>query len=174
MNSPLESGLFLPVRFYKTLAEQDMYKRISAGVALIDEVYIYADCKTLIPFQIILNNYCEEGINGIFLELVCIDGDEILLTASDQDFEYWNDTVNQLSYYSYLGNADFTGQIGNGKYYIRLTVVDMCEYTNIYYSDYFVIRNCETSYDIAEYRITSQNQSDKRLVDLTDLRITKT
>lgn len=174
MNSPIESGLFLPVRFYKTLAEQDRYKRISTGVALVDEVYIYADCSTLLPFQLILDQYCEEGIVSASIKLVCVDGDEVTLPYNVSCWELWNDTTNQLSYLSYLGTDDFTGLIGNGKYYIEITVVDMCEYTTVNYSDLFVIRNCESTYDVAEYRITSPSQEDKRLINTTDLRITKT
>jgi len=173
MNSPLETGLFLPIRFYNTLAEQDRYKRMSEGVALLDEAFVYADCKSLCPFQIILKQYCEEGVSDVIFDLVCYDGNITTLPYTPASWELWSDTTNQLSYFSYLGNDDFTGLIESGKYYIQLTVIDMCGYTNTYYSDYFVVRNCDIFYDTDNYRLTSPSQDDKRLINVTDLRITK-
>jgi hypothetical protein len=179
MNSQFETGLFLPLRFYHNLSEQDRYKRLSEGVALADQCYIHADCVTLCPFQIILKQYCEEGIATITNTLICIDGTETALSYTAASWELWSDTTNRLSYLSYLGDSDFTGQIGNGKYYIKLTIVDMCGYTNTYYSDIFIIRNCGSvvpTYDTVDYRITSPSDDDKRMIDTTnpnDLRIIK-
>ena len=42
-----------------------------------------------------------------------------------------------------------------------------------FYSDEFVIRNCSAYYDENNYRLTTPNNKDKRLVDTTNLRITK-
>jgi len=182
MNSPLETGLFLPLRFYNNLSEQDRYKRLSEGVALIDQAYIHADCVTLLPFQIILKQYCEEGVSTITNTLICTDGDSTVLPYTAASWELWSDTTNQLTYLSYLGDSDFTGYVNNGKYYLEITVVDMCGYTNTYYSDYFVITNCGTIvtppiiYDTVDYRITSPSDDDKRMIDIdnpNDLRIIK-
>jgi len=174
MNSPLESGLFLPVRFYNTLAEQDRYKRISQGVALVNEICVYGDCDTLLPFQIILDNYCEEGIVSAIITLVCADGVENELTFDPTKWELWSNTTTYTTHLSYLGTDNFTGLVSNGRYYIELNVTDMCENTSTYYSDFFMIANCDDLYDVDEYRITSPSQSDKRLtsIDPTDLRIT--
>jgi len=165
----------LPVRFYNTLAEQDRYKRISKGVALVEEIYIYGDCKTLLPFQVILNNYCEEGIVSAVITMVCASGDEFELPFNTSFWELWSNTTTQQTHLSYLGTDDFSGFFGNGTYYIKLDVIDMCENTSTYYSDFFVIANCDSTYDVDEYRITSQSNSDKRLVNINtnDLRITK-
>jgi len=174
MNSPLESGLFLPVRFYNTLAEQDRYKRISQGVALVNEILVYGDCDTLLPFQVILDNYCEEGIASAIITLVCADGVENELTFDPTKWELWSNTTTLTTYISYLGTDSFSGLVSNGRYYIELNVTDMCENTSTYYSDFFMIANCDALYDVGDYRIVSHATKEKRLtsVDPTDLRIT--
>jgi hypothetical protein len=175
MNSPLETGLFLPIRFYTSLEEQNRYKRTSTGVALVDETYIYVDCVALAPFQIILEQFCDTGIVSAVITLICTDNNaETALPYTESCWELWFDYTNRRTYLSYLGTDDFSAYTYNGRYYIKLDVVDMCEYTTTYYSDIFVIRNCAVPYDLNEYRATSQNINDKRLIDTSNLRITKT
>lgn len=169
MNSPIETGLFLPIRFYETLTEQNRYKKISEGVALIDEVYIYADCKHLLPFQIVFAQ--DDTTSTIEWKLICTDtGDEIDLPYNASSWEtYLN---NGYEWDSYLGDDDFSGITFNGKFYFVVTITNsLAEVTN-YYSDVFVIRNCDSYYDDSNYRITSPSNNDKRLIDTTDLRIT--
>lgn len=177
MNSPLEQGLFLPIRFYSSLTEQNRYKRISTGVSLVDETYVYVDCVSLAPFQIILDSFCDSGLFEVTFNLICTDTESVTtLPYNPEHWEWYVDSTNQRIYFSYLGNDDFTDLLYNGKYYIQLIVEDTCEQTDTYYSDVFVIKNCAVPYDNNEYRITSANQNDKRLVDLdnlNNLRITK-
>ena len=84
MNSPIETGLFLPIRFYASIAEQDRFKRTSEGVALPNEVYIFVDCKSLAPFQVIVPSISDQSggelqLIGTDITLVCVDGERIAL-----------------------------------------------------------------------------------------------
>jgi hypothetical protein len=167
MNSPIETGLFLPIRFYDTLAEQNRFKRISEGVALIDEVYIYADCKLLLPFQIVKIYSVSHTIRWY---LICIDTEETV--ELDVDYDYWELYDNgTYMWISYLGQQDLSAYTSNGMYYIQLEITDDESNISYYYSDIFVIRNCSGYYPDDNYRITSPMQMDKRLIDTTDLRI---
>jgi len=177
MNSNLESGLFLPIRFYNSLWEQNRYKRLSVGVGLLDSVYIHVDCTHLAPFQVVLNNYCEEGVSSVTFNLICIDGTEtISLPFNANYWELYSNYDTQTTTFSYLGEDDFSASTTNGKWYIELIVNDMCENTSTFYSDLFVIASCgvsETIFATENYRVTSNNPNDKRLIDTTNLRITK-
>lgn len=176
MNSPLESGLFLPLRFYTSIEEQNRYKPIATGVSLVDETYIYCDCKSLIPFQVIKSEFCDTGIYDISIEAICIDTEEILsLPYNSANWEVYVDYTNHKTYVSYLGTGDFTGYLSSGKFYLRVVITDMCEYSETFISDIFVVRNCDSLYETNDYRITSPSINDKRLIDIntTDLRITK-
>jgi len=118
MNSPIETGLFLPIRFYDTLAEQNRFKRISEGVALIDEVYIYADCKLLLPFQIVKLYSASHTLKWY---LICIDTEETV--ELDVDYAYWELYDNgTYTWISYLGQQDLSGYTSNGMYYIQLQI----------------------------------------------------
>ena len=173
MNSNLETGLFLPIRFYNSSTEQDRYKSQSEGVALINQNFVHVDCASLAPFQIILNNYCEEGTDTIDVHIICTDSGESTDIGYDSDYwEYYTDYDNQRIYMSYLGTQDF-GSLGNGRYYLQITVVDKCEYTNIYTSDIFVISNCSLPADLTEYRLYGADNIEKRAIDATYLRIIK-
>lgn len=177
MNSNLESGLFLPIRFYNSIDEQNRYKRLSIGVGLVDSVYVHVDCTSLAPFQVVLNNYCEEGVASVTFDLICIDGTEtISLPFTENFWEAYSDYDKQTTTLSYLGEDDFSAYTTNGKWYIHLIVNDMCENTSSFYSDLFVIASCYSNNPIFQnenYRITSSNSNDKRLIDATNLRITK-
>lgn len=172
MNSTLESGLFLPIRFYGTLAEQDRYKTLSVGVGLLDENYIYADCKTLVPFQVV---FSQVDVNiSISWKLICVDSlEETSMPYTAACWEEYVDVDQQMIWTSYLGTDDFTGTVDNGKYYIVLTIKDAQGVDRVYYSDIFIIRNCSTTYDVDDYRITTPSNDDKRLINTSDLRITK-
>ena len=169
MNSPIETGLFLPIRFYETLAEQDRFKRISEGVALIDEVYIYADCRYLLPFQITF--YQDDTTVTVEWKAICTDtGDEIVLPYDPNNWEsYFNGTYEWVSY---LGTEDLTGQLSNGRFYIQVILTNSLSEIRNFYSDIFVIRNCSDYYDENNYRLTTPNNNDRRLIDATNLRIT--
>jgi hypothetical protein len=174
MNSPLETGLFLPIRFYESLAEQDRYKHQSVGVSYIDENFVYVDCKTLAPFQLL---FSQMAVNRTISWKVICEG-TLEETTMPYNAEHWQEYVDidlQLIWTSYLGNDDFTGMLSNGRHWIEITIEDADAYTRVYYSDKFVIMNCITSpYDIAEYRKTTPSDSDLRLIDATNLRIVNT
>jgi hypothetical protein len=171
MNSPLETGLFLPIRFYNTLAEQDRYKRSSLGTSLVNEVFIYVDCKTLAPFQIV--KAFSIAHNDAIWKLICVDGTEtITLPYNSAAWEYYGDGT--YTWISYLGTENLTGYLNNGLYYLEVTLVDNNSETFIYYSDLFVVANCDDLYATTDYRLTSQSIMDKRLINATDLRIIKT
>ena len=170
MNSPIETGLFLPIRFYETLTEQNRYKRISTGVALIDEIYIYADCKYLLPFQVVF--FQDSTTSSIAWTLICSDtGEEIILPYNASEWETYNN--QDFEWISYIGITDLSGLLSNGKFYIKLKVTNILSEVKEFYSDEFVIRNCSAYYDENNYRLTSPNQNDRRLIDTTNLRITK-
>ena len=170
MNSPIETGLFLPIRFYETLNEQNRYKRISSGVALVDEVYIYADCKYLLPFQVVF--FQDSTTASTAWTLVCSDtGDEIELPYNASEWELYGN--NEYEWISYLGLTDVSGLLFNGKFYIRLSVTNIASEVKEFYSDEFIVRNCNAYYEENNYRLTTPNQSDRRLIDTTNLRITK-
>jgi len=171
MNSDLESGLFLPIRFYATLAEQERYKRQMEGIALLPENYIHVDCKTLAPFQVVFQ---QMALNtSVSWKLVCADD----TTEIDMPYNasHWEEFVKfdeQLIWTSYLGNDDFTGLISNGKYYVVLTIVDANNYTRVFYSDFFMVSNCDEFYDTQNYRKFSPSNTDLRKINVAnDLRI---
>lgn len=166
MNSPIETGLFLPIRFYETLAEQNRFKRIAEGVALIDEIYIYADCNLLLPFQIVKQSSASHTIQWF---LVCIDESESELLYTEAEWEFYDNGT--YTWISYLGQQNLNAYTTNGMFYIRLEVTDSDSNVSTYYSDVFLIRNCDSYYDDTNYRLTSPSNSDKRLIDTTDLRI---
>lgn len=169
MNSPLESGLFLPIRFYNALTEQDRYKRSSQGTSLIDEVFIFADYKTLCPFQVVFQ---QSAVNtSISWKLICVDTEEeITMPYTAACWEEYTDGTYLWT--SYLGNDDFSSVVYNGLFYIELTIEDADSETYVLYSDLFVVRNGAAAYDTENYRITSPSNADKRLIDATNLRIT--
>lgn len=171
MNSPLETGLFLPLRFYDTLAEQDRYKVQSEGMALLPENYVHVDCTTLAPFQIVFSQVANN--TSIAFKLVCVDtGAETILPYDAAHWEEIIDTALQLIWTSYLGTDDFTGLIGNGKYYLVVSIEDAYPYTRTFYSDVFMISNCVAgAYDTLEYRKWTSSDNDLRLIDATNLRI---
>ena len=170
MNSPIETGLFLPIRFYETLTEQNRYKRISTGVALIDEIYIYADCKYLLPFQVVF--FQDSTTSSISWTLICSDtGEETILPYNASEWETYNN--QDFEWISYIGITDLSGLLSNGKFYIKLEVTNILSEVKEFYSDEFVIRNCSAYYDENNYRLTSPNQNDRRMIDTNNLRITK-
>ena len=170
MNSPIETGLFLPIRFYETLTEQNRYKRISTGVALIDEIYIYADCKYLLPFQVVF--FQDSTTSSIAWTLICSDtGEETILPYNASEWETYNN--QDFEWISYIGITDLSGLLSNGKFYIKLEITNILSEVKEFYSDEFVIRNCSAYYDENNYRLTSPNKNDRRLIDTTNLRITK-
>jgi hypothetical protein len=169
MNSPLETGLFLPIRFYNTLAEQNRFKPLSEGVGMLDELYIYADCDKLLPFQILYPG-SQLDLN-ITWRIVCLStGDTVELPF---DVAYWEFYTDLTYYYiSYLGKQSLNAYVTNGRSYLELSLFYEDALLNTFYSDIFVVKNCDSFYDLEEYRATG-NQSEKRTIDVTNLRITK-
>ena len=169
----LESGLLLPIRFYNTLEEQDRYKNHALGVALNEKTYPYVDCASLAPFQITweTRDYTYYANNQLIL--ICVDrGTE---TALPYNHLHWQEYVGtgDTHYHSYMGTDDFSAFTFNGLFYLefRCTFTPTMEF-RIFYSDLFMIANCdETGYDIEDYRIWSSG-ANYRSVDATDLRIT--
>lgn len=169
MNSPIETGLFLPIRFYNTLAEQNRFKRISEGVSTIDEIYIYADCKYLLPFQIVF--FQDEVTVSIDWKLICTDTEEeTILPFNAANWETYFDGTYE--WVSYLGTEDLTGLVANGRYYFQVDITNSVTAVSSYYSDVFVIRNCNSYYTDTNYRLTTPDNNNKRSIDITDLRIT--
>jgi hypothetical protein len=169
MNSTIETGLFLPIRFYETLAEQDRFKRTSEGVALINEVYIFADCKTLCPFQIILPRYSATITQK--WRIYCVN--ETMpaeLPVNATEWEIYDDGTKH--WISYLGTCDLRGYTNNGKSYLEVEIIDSDTVSHFYYSDLFIINNCDDLYETSNFRLTSPSVNDKRTIDGTNLRIT--
>jgi len=173
----LESGLYLPIRFYAEQSEQDRHKRHSLGVSLTELNYPYVDCTSLAPFQV---SFMSPTVaSEILLYAKCADTDELIsLTLQPTDY---HEIVNSdgIYYFSYLGSGNFAGDLNNGLYYLVIVIV-VGEESNNFYSDLFMIKNCADAepYDIGEYRAFvsgSQIRSDDNLraIDTTDLRITK-
>lgn len=174
MNSPLETGLFLPIRFYESIQEQDRYKHQSEGVSYLPENYVYIDCKTLAPFQIAMFQIDDQFDLSWDWALVCIDTeDEIIMpsgAAPQAHWEAYHDTDKNMLYLSYLGDDDFFASLYSGRFYIRISVM-LDAVLTIYYSDIFIIANCDSLYSSVEYRKYSSSDSDKRLSDVNELRI---
>lgn len=168
MNSPIETGLFLPIRFYETLAEQDRFKRTSEGVALLNEVYVFVDCKSLAPFQLILPQFSLSLT--VTWRIYCIDDTApVELPYNDTDWEFYSDGYKH--WISYLGAGDLTGYVNNGKSYLEVTITDNDAVEHIQYSDFFIVNNCGELYETTNFRLTSQSTNDKRTIDGTNLRI---
>jgi len=171
----LESGLYLPIRFYHKLSEQDRLKRHSVGVALTELNYPYVDCSTLAPFQVSFSS--GDVITGITLFAYCIGSTEsVELSYSASDWQEFT-SDDGIYYLSYLGTSDFTGLLSNGLYYLELSLA-FSDTSLTFYSDLFMVGNCiSEAYETSEYRVTDQrigiSTEFMRLIDTTDLRITK-
>lgn len=171
MNS-LESGLFLPIRFYWNISEQDRYKRHSLGVSLTDLNYVHVDCTTLAPFQI---SYMQ-GVTalGVSIALVCANGDNIV--ALPYNSAHWHEYIDDEGMYflSYLGDDDFSSYTDNGLKYLIVTI-QTSSGDRSWYSDLFMISNCETTpYGVEEFRSwVGSDSTNLRAIDATDLRIVK-
>jgi len=168
----LESGLFLPIRFYQYMTEQDRYKPQSEGVALTELNYPYIDCKTLAPFQLRFSSF--STALGVTFAAYCAESHTE--TSLAYNAAHWNEYIDSEGNYflSYLGTDDFTGDLTNGLYYFKVTI-QFSGPTPYYYSDLVMINNCEeTPYEIEEYRVYSPEVGELyRAIDATDLRIIK-
>ncbi len=166
----IETGLYLPIRFYLTSNEQDRYKRHSLGVALTELNYPHVDCTSLAPFQL---TYDTDGLFGTAdILLICADSSEQVVLPFNA--LSWEEVILATGehYLSYLGTDDFSGLTHNGLFYLQVSNVTGVGDTITYYSDLFRISNCDsTPYDVEEFRIYSPSQSDIRAIDTTDLRI---
>ncbi len=169
----LESGLFLPIRFYYQQTEQDRFKPQSEGVALTELNYPYVDCVSLAPFQVTyVNNVLALGVH---LNAFCADsGEMISLTYNSAHWQEFIDT-DGVYHLSYMGTDDFTGELNNGLYYLGV-VIQFSNGSPYFYSDLFMIKNCsDTPYDTEEFRVHSPKVGTLyRTIDGTDLRIVKT
>ncbi len=164
----LESGLILPLRFYRSKAEQDRYKNHVDGVAFLPENYVHVDCVAFAPFQIALLT-SNDNEPAITWKIVCAETEEETnLPVNGASWEQYFDATNQILYVSYLGNDDLSGYADKGMYYF---VVSYTELVETFYSDFFYISNCANPDDIHEYRRWA-NKGDRRKIDTNDLRIT--
>ena len=167
----LESGLYLPIRFYQNLSEQDRNKRQSIGVALTELNYVYIDCATLAPFQLLYPD--TSAFISANIDVICANSGTIVNIPYNG--ASWNDKANDFgsNTLTYSGDATLTG-LGNGLFYMAVNVVLASE-TQTLYSDLFMIKNCgETSYTTQDFRIHNQQAGNNfRAIDPTDLRITK-
>lgn len=163
-----ESGLFLPIRFYKEKSEQDRYKRHSLGVALTELNYPNVDCVTLAPFQFRVTKGAIT--TSMQMHAYCADTNEHI--NIDNYLEPFLDEYNDgtTSWFSYKGDADLTGVLHNGLWYISITVVWLDGYSTVY-SDLFRISNCEdTPYDVETFRSWADGDN-LRAFDTDNLRI---
>lgn len=140
----IETGLYLPIRFYLTSSEQDRYKRHSLGVALTELNYPHVDCESLAPFQLV---YEYEGyLSTVEINLICADSNEVIALPYNVGGEVviWDDiiTADGLHHLSFFGNAWFGGYTSNGRYYLEVKIILPVGDPVIYYSDIFVIANC--------------------------------
>jgi len=79
-----------------------------------------------------------------------------------------NEVLNKIE----LGTEDLTGLVANGRYYFQVDITNSVATVSSYYSDVFVIRNCNSYYADTNYRLTTPDNNNKRAIDITDLRIT--
>lgn len=173
----LESGLFLPIRFYYQQTEQDRYKPQSYGVALTELNYPYVDCVSLAPFQ--LNTVSATLSDSVLFYAVCADSEELISLVYDS--AHWQEYIDSEGIYhlSYLGDDNFTGELSNGLYYFIVAIVwPGGGATANFYSDFVMINNCtDAAYDITEFRTYSEKVAQSndllRSINTTDLRITK-
>ena len=174
MNSPLESGLFLPLRFYPTLAEQNRYRPISQGVGLLDETFIYADCTSLLPFQILIQQ--RESIEPALLAVKCADTGETEFDTDAFPVECWEqylDVDKSVLWISYLGKDVFAG-LNNGRKWIEFSFLDEQSSLITFYSDIFMVSNCNITdpvYELDQYSKISEYGNESRAIDINDLRI---
>lgn len=171
----IETGLYLPIRFYQTSTEQDRYKRHSLGVSLTELNYPYVDCASLAPFQIrhATDSETNYAPNAVILTAICADTNTVIPLPYNAAF-WENYNANDVNWLSYLGGDDFTGLLQNGLYYLEVYFAFPSGDNWTYYSDLFRISNCGIAYDTEEYRVYSETIEDtKRLIDVTDLRIIK-
>lgn len=168
----LESGLYLPIRFYQYQTEQDRFKRHSTGVALTELNYPYVDCEKLAPFQVTyLNNVLALGVH---FNAFCADTNEMI--SLPYNSAHWEEHIDDSGIYhlSYLGTDDLSGYLSNGLYYFGI-VITFSNGSPYFYSDLFMVANCgTTAYETEEFRVWNASSGDyKRLINITDLRITK-
>jgi hypothetical protein len=174
----LESGLFLPIRFYGSLAEQNRYRPHAEGVSYIKENYVVVDSVSLAPFQLLLAD--TQPLIGIDWKLICSDTGEETPCETPRIYPEtnptWEDYIESggFRHLSYLGNS--ANSMNNGLYYLYVSVSIQydpeTEIVREFYSDEFRINNSASPHDITEYRRYSDNPSDKRIVDPNTLRIT--
>lgn len=176
----IETGLYLPIRFYQSLNEQDRHKRHSLGVALTELNYPVVSCISLAPFQILhaIDSSVDYYPNTVTIDIICADTNVVTpLTYNGQHWDFTNQ--NDLFWLSYLGSEDWSGVITNdGLFYLEVYFEFASGNSATYYSDLFYMNCTDDSgsgvYDVEEFRVHSQLAGDnKRLIDVTDLRITK-
>lgn len=168
MNSPLETGLFLPIRFYDSSYEQDRYKSQSEGVAVLDINLIHVDCDSLAPFQIPINYtgfISTPNNNQITWQLNCAGGDsQIELPYNAGCWQEYLDQTTLIFYTSYLGTDNFSGAVPNGRYYITLMIEDANNQLKIYWSDLFIVSNAGSPYDVVEFLGDVQSASSNNIL----------
>ena len=166
----IETGLYLPIRFYLTSTEQDRYKRHSIGVALTELNYPYVDCTSLAPFQMTYES--AHYANLIEITAYCSDTNEAIVlpyTAEHWEDYFGSDDLHSLSY---LGTDDFTGLLANGMYFLYVKITRLIGAPIEYYSDLFRIANCgDAPYETESFRIYSDAPESFRAIDANDLRI---
>lgn len=166
----IETGLYLPIRFYLTSTEQDRYKRHSLGVALTELNYPYVDCASLAPFQLTYES--AHYANLIEITAYCVGTNEPIVLPYNA--LHWEDYTgaDDLHSLSYLGTDDFTGLLGNGTYYLYVKITRLIGAPIEYYSDLFMISNCTTDpYEVDTFRVYSDAPESIRAIDTNDLRI---
>ena len=166
----LESGLFLPIRFYDDLNQQDRFKNQSKDVKLIEINYPFVDCVSLAPFQVI--RPFEYNTDSVVLTIICLStGEETELPFHSGKWE--EHIIGDYIYLSYLGNDDFSGLLEKGIYYLRLDITDTQPVTYSKYSDLFSIANCANPDDLNEYRRWNDSNGLRKINSADDLRIVK-
>lgn len=136
----IETGLYLPIRFYQKLTEQDRYKRHALGVSLTELNYAYVDCQSLAPFQLVYDN--EQFATSIGMDVICADSGERSVFAYNASL--WDDVIvtDTLHHLSYNAGGWYVG-LTNGKYYLEVTINIPGTSPIVFFSDLFMVGNCD-------------------------------
>ena len=168
--SGLETGLLLPIRFYRTLAEQDRYKNQSLGVALTELNYPYVDCTKLAPFQVnVSDSFTEIDFPMEYsLTAICVDtGERINLPIN---ITHWSQLIYGDTYsLSYFGTDDFTGLLSNALYYLEIYADFEAWGVTYFYSDLFRTFGCESVGDNIDLFVAKSSGGES--IKVEDLRI---
>lgn len=122
-SSLIEAGLFLPLRFYDSLDQQERFKPLSEGVSN-NYSYVYVDSLSLIPFQIHTEGY------KVSVHAICVDtGEEIDLPNIEAATNSEGGSGLQMTIY----HGDATDVLEpNALYYLKIVFSESTVYSDIF------------------------------------------